>query len=78
MSHVPHELVEEFPADTDRIRELRASDAHFKKITDEYHDLNRAVHRAETRVEPTDSFNEDKLRKQRMQLKDEIAAFLAQ
>lgn len=76
MSHTPHELAEEFPDKVDRIHDLKESDAHFRKLFDAYHEINRAIHRAETNVEPTDQFNEEDMRKQRMRLKDEIAAAL--
>jgi uncharacterized protein YdcH (DUF465 family) len=39
--------------------------------------VNRAVHRAESGVEPVDDFTETKMRKERMALKDEIAGMLA-
>ena len=39
--------------------------------------MNRAVHRAETNVEPMDQFREEELRKERMHLKDRIAAKLS-
>ena len=77
MSHTPHELAEEFPGQEALIHDLKTSDAHFKKLAETYHDVNRAIHRAETHVEPTDDFNATALRKKRMQLKDEIAAKLA-
>jgi hypothetical protein len=76
MSHVPHELAEEFPDKTDRIRELRASDKHFSRITDEYHELNRTIHRGETDVEPMDSFHLEDLKKKRLALLDEISRYL--
>ncbi|MDW4498452.1 DUF465 domain-containing protein [Sulfitobacter sp. D35] len=76
MSHTPHELAEEFPAQTDRIHALRESDAHFRKLAEEYHSVNRAVHRAETLSEPTDEAHEAALRRQRVHLKDQIAAML--
>ena len=76
MSHTPHELAEEFPDKVDRIHGLKESDAHFRKLFDEYHEVNRAIHRAETNVEPTDQFHEEQMRKQRLRLKDEIAAAL--
>ena len=53
MSHTPHELAEEFPEHADKIHGLKTSDAHFAKMAEDYHTLNRAVHRAETDVEPT-------------------------
>jgi len=77
MSHTPHELHEEFPEHADRIHALKTSDAHFGKLFDEYHEVNRAVHRAETDVEPTDDANLENMRKQRMVLKDEIYALLS-
>lgn len=76
MSHTPHELAEEFPDKADRIHELKVEDAHFRKLFDEYHEVNRAVHRAETNVEPLDSIAEQDLRKRRMHLKDELAQML--
>ncbi|WP_298969520.1 DUF465 domain-containing protein [uncultured Roseobacter sp.] len=76
MSHTPHELSADFPEHADRIHTLRESDAHFRKLADAYHEANRAVHRAETNLEPTDSLNEAELRKQRMRIKDEIASIL--
>ncbi|SHF53615.1 hypothetical protein SAMN05444273_107111 [Litoreibacter ascidiaceicola] len=76
MSHTPHELAEEFPDKVAQMHDLKESDAHFRKLFDEYHEVNRAVHRAETNVEPTDEAHEATLRKQRMALKDQIAAML--
>jgi uncharacterized protein YdcH (DUF465 family) len=77
MSHVPHELAEEFPDKADRIHELKQSDAHFARLVDEYHSINRDVHRAETNVEPTDDLHMGEMRKTRLALKDEIARALA-
>jgi len=76
MSHTPHELAEEFPDKVDAIHALKESDAHFARLFDDYHTVNRAVHRAETGVEPTDDHHATDLRKQRMALKDEIAMML--
>ena len=72
MSNVPHELAEEFPDHVARIHELKTGNAHFAKLFDEYHDLNRAIHRAETNIEPTDDFHLDEMRKTRLKLKDDI------
>lgn len=76
MSHVPHELAEEFPELVNQMSTLRQSDAHFSKLADSYHDINRAVHRAETDVEPTSDDHMQDLRKQRLALKDEIYGYL--
>ncbi|MET3600028.1 YdcH family protein [Martelella mangrovi] len=76
MSNTPHELADEFPDLVEKMHALKAEDARFGKLLDEYHDINRAVHRAETRVEPTDDAHMEDLRKRRMVLKDEIYGML--
>ncbi|PPB80305.1 hypothetical protein LV82_02180 [Albidovulum inexpectatum] len=78
MSHTPHELHEEFPDKAERIHALKLSNAHFARLAEEYHEINRAVHRAETGVEPIDGLAETELRKKRAALKDEIARMLAE
>ena len=77
MSHTPHELSEEFPDMSDKIHNLKQSDVHFMKLTEDYHIINRDIHRAETDVEPTDDFNLENMRKTRMRLKDEIYSILS-
>ena len=77
MSHTPHELAEEFPTHVDAMHKLKIEDSHFAKLFEEYHDINRAIHRAETNVEPTDDFNEADMRKQRIALKDQIWGILS-
>jgi len=75
LTHTPHELREEFPEFADKLGTMRAN-AHFARLADAYHEVNRAIHRAETDVEPTDDFHLEDMRKQRLQLKDEIFAML--
>ncbi len=77
MTHTPHELVEEFPEHVELMTKLKASDAHFAKLVEEYHEVNRSVHRAETNVEPVDDLVEVEMRKTRAALKDEIWAILS-
>jgi hypothetical protein len=77
MTHSSHEISEEFPGKSDAIHALRAMDEHFRKLTDTYHEVNRAVHRAEARIDTISEEEEARLRRQRMALKDEIAAKLA-
>ncbi len=72
MSHTPNELAEEFPDRVEQMNTLKQENAHFSKLFDEYHEINRAVHRAETDVEPTDDLHMAEMRKQRLALKDEI------
>ena len=76
MTHTPHELAEDFADYRDQLATLRQTDAHFHKLTEDYHALNRAIHRAETDVEPTDDLHMSEMRKSRMVLKDKIYARL--
>lgn len=76
MSHTPHELAAEFPESAERLRALKASSAHFAKLCDEYHEINRQIHRMETNVEPAGEAVEAVMRRKRMMLKDEIYAGL--
>lgn len=77
MAHTPHELAEEFPAEAELIRKLKQEDAHFAKLAEDYHTVNRAVHRAETHVEPVSQQTETELRKSRADLKDQIWGILS-
>jgi uncharacterized protein YdcH (DUF465 family) len=76
MSHTPHELAAAFPEYAEKMHELKQTNAHFARLFDEYHELNRAVHRAETNVEPVSPDHEKELRKTRMNLRDEIYRLL--
>jgi uncharacterized protein len=77
MSNTPNDLAEDFPDRIDRIRQLKTSNNHFSRLYDEYNELKRTIHRVETRVEPTTEDVEEDLKRRRVQLKDEIAAMLA-
>jgi hypothetical protein len=77
MSHVAHELHDEFPDRAALIKNLRQENAHFARLADEYHTVNRTIHRMETNVEPTDDATLETLKKKRLSLKDQIAQALA-
>lgn len=76
MTHTPHELAEEFPEYSETIHQLKTTDAHFKKLADEYHSVNRQVHRMETEVEAVSTDTEKHVRERRVYLKDQIAQYL--
>lgn len=76
MSNTPHELHEEFPEHASRISALKTTDAHFARLADAYHEINRAVHRAEAQIEPVEALTEVEMRKTRATLKDQIYAYL--
>lgn len=77
MAHTPHELHEEFPEYAEKLTALKSENAHFAKLAEEYHEVNRAVHRAETNVEPVEELAEVEMRKTRAALKDQIYAMLS-
>ncbi|WP_306029617.1 YdcH family protein [Stappia sp. MMSF_3263] len=77
MSHVPHELHEEFPDAADALHALKTTNTHFTRLADDYHAVNREIHRVETQVAPASDEALEELKKKRLHLKDEIAAMLA-
>lgn len=76
MPHTPHELAEEFPNDHEKLHELKLSNAHFNKLSDDYHEVNREIHRIEAEVEAASDETLETLKKQRLLLKDQIAQLL--
>ncbi|MBA4786266.1 MULTISPECIES: YdcH family protein [Pseudorhizobium] len=76
MSNTPHEIQDEFPEYVGKMHELKVSDEHFAQLLEDYRDVNRAIHRAETEVEPVADTHMEDMRKRRMVLKDEIYGML--
>ncbi|MCB5176275.1 YdcH family protein [Microvirga lenta] len=76
MSNAPNDLASDFPDKTDRIHQLKTSNNHFARLYDEYNELNRTIHRVETRVEPTTEDVEEDLKRRRVRLKDELLAMI--
>ena len=77
MSNTPHTLGEEFPGQIEAIHALKAKDTGFAKLLESYDVVNDKVHRAETRLDALSEDAETALRKERLALKDAIAAALA-
>lgn len=76
MSETAHDLHSEFPEYKESIHTLKESNAHFRKLFDAYHEVNREVHRIESGVENTsDAYTED-CKKKRLALKDELFEML--
>lgn len=76
MGHMAHELTEEFPEYVDKLQRLEASDGHFRRLAEDYRDINREILRLEVGDEPKPHFDEEGLRSKRLFLKDEIYALL--
>ena len=76
MSHVSHELHQEFPAAVTKIQELKKNNPHFATLADSYHLTNQEIYRIETELAPASDETLESLKKKRLHLKDEIAALL--
>ena len=71
-----HDLYHEFPEMHDAIHELKVTNKHFKKLYDEYHEVNKVVHRIETGAENTTDQVLTDYRLRRVFLKDELFEIL--
>ncbi len=77
MSHSAHDLAAAFPGAAARLHELKLGDAHFRKLSDDYYELDKAIHRAETGIEPTSDQHLEDLKKQRLTVLDAVAEMVA-
>lgn len=71
-----HDILHEFPQLKDKVHELKISNPHFKRIFDEYHDLDHKIHSIETGATTSTDDYLTALRKHRVHLKDSIFAML--
>ncbi len=76
VSHTPHELSAEFPDKAAAISRLKQADAHFARLADRYHEVNRAIHRIDSQVAPAADDVAETLKKERLVLLDQIAGLL--
>ncbi len=71
-----HDLVHELPDYKEQIHDLKVTNKHFAKLFDEYHDLTREIELMEAEVEPVETDVEERLKKRRLALKDELYAMV--
>ncbi|ARU54933.1 MAG: DUF465 domain-containing protein [Pseudomonadales bacterium] len=71
-----HDLHHEFPEMADEIHELKTSNAHFAKLFDQYHNVDQQVRRIETGVENTSDEFLEQVKKERLNLKDQLFQML--
>jgi uncharacterized protein YdcH (DUF465 family) len=74
--HTPHELTNIFKRDRELVSRLKQEDAHYARLADEYHAVNREVHRIEAEAEAASDERTEALKKQRLALLDEITAIV--
>jgi uncharacterized protein YdcH (DUF465 family) len=76
MAHTPHELGAVFRKDADILHNLKMSDAHFVRLSDNYHEVNREIHRIDSEVDAASDERKEMLKKERLALLDEITAIV--
>jgi uncharacterized protein YdcH (DUF465 family) len=77
MTHVSHELHEEFPAEAEILHELKVSDPHFAKLADHYHEINREIHRIEAGIEAASDARTEDLKKERLSILDQVSVMIS-
>ena len=71
-----HYLINELPEYRERIHQLKMSDTHFKKLYDEYNELDHQILRMEEGFEtPSDDYLEA-MKKKRLFLKDQLVEMI--
>ncbi|CAM4152381.1 MULTISPECIES: YdcH family protein [Flavobacterium] len=71
-----HQLATDFPEFEEKIHDLKTSDNHFKKLFDDYDNLDHEIYRIESDTEPASDDTLNSLRVERVRIKDEIYSYL--
>ncbi len=71
-----HPLQEEFPEFEAKIQDLKTENEHFKKLFEEYDEVDHEIYRVESDAVPASDETANQLRIKRLHLKDEIYKFL--
>jgi uncharacterized protein YdcH (DUF465 family) len=75
-AHTPNELADVFPQSAEALHQLKLTNAHFVRLAERHHEVNREIHRIESEVEAASDERVEALKKERLHLLDEIAAML--
>lgn len=76
--HTPNELTTIFARDRELVTRLKQDNAHYAKLADEYHEVNREVHRIEAEADAASDERVEALKKKRLGLLDEISAIVTE
>lgn len=71
-----HDLIHELPEYRDAIHHLKMSDAHFVRLFERYHEVDREIRRIETGVEVSSDGYVEGRKRERLWLKDQLYALL--
>ena len=76
MDLLKHDIATEFPNLTDKIHELKTTNAHFARLYTGYDETNREIQKSELGGNAMTDEALEVLKKQRLKLKDEIVQML--
>ena len=71
-----HPLITEFPEHREALHALKLGNPHFQKLMDAYENRDKEIVRMEEGIETPDDATLTDLKKQRLDLKDQIAEML--
>jgi uncharacterized protein YdcH (DUF465 family) len=78
MFNESHHFVEEFPEFKENIHQLKLSNRHFKKMLEDYEDVEKKIHGIEQEFRAVSDEYSEELKKKRVKLKDKLYAILQQ
>jgi uncharacterized protein YdcH (DUF465 family) len=67
-----HDLLHEFPEHQDKIHQLKIENHHFRKLFDEYHELDHQLLRMKSGIETATDEALKELKAKSLHLKDEL------
>jgi len=76
MELINHDLAHEFPEHLEKMRDLKMTDAYFAKLFTQYDEDDYAIKKYELGVDAIGDDALENLKKQRLQVKDEIYQIL--
>ena len=71
-----HPLIKEFPDYQEAIERLRAENGHFEALLEKYDELDKEIYRIEDGKDVVDDLELDRLKMERVKLKDELFEML--
>lgn len=71
-----HDLIHELPEYREAIHHLKMNDAHFARLFERYHDVDREIRRIETEVEVSSDGYLEGRKRERLWLKDQLYGLL--
>ena len=71
-----HDLLHEFPQHKEKIHDLKLSDVHFRKLFDDYHELQRHIQKINAGTEVVIDEYAHELKAKLLFVKDEIQSYL--